>query len=343
MIIRPLFQEDREAQNAVVDHPLQSYEWGEFRKETGVKVERIGLFSGGVLKKAFQLTFHKIPQTNFYLAYMPKAYPPDGDQLVAIEQLGKKNNAIFIKLEPDVYRPVASQISFEKEEKLILDHNGRKGKALFTKYSFHLDLTQSEDELLKNLAPKTRYNMRLAYKKGVKVYEDTSKAGMDEYIKILQETTTRQGFYAHTPDYFMKMWNSLGSSGMMKIFKAVYENTTLVCWIMFEFNGKLYYPYGASRDLHRNVMASNLMMWRMIEYGKSRGLKTFDMWGALGPEPDEKHPWYGFHKFKQGYGGQLMEYLGTYDIVLNFPIYQIYNLADSLRWKILRAKKKLGL
>jgi lipid II:glycine glycyltransferase (peptidoglycan interpeptide bridge formation enzyme) len=100
----------------------------------------------------------------------------------------------------------------------------------------------------------------------------------------------------------------------------------------------LYYPYGASSSQHRDVMSSNLMMWDVIMYGKKMGLKTFDMWGSLGPNPDTKDPWYGFHRFKQGYGPELVEFVGSYDLVINPILYQGYKIADKLRWLFLRLR-----
>jgi lipid II:glycine glycyltransferase (peptidoglycan interpeptide bridge formation enzyme) len=89
-------------------------------------------------------------------------------------------------------------------------------------------------------------------------------------------------------------------------------------------------------------MANNLMMWEVIRFGKSQGCTKFDMWGSLGPEPDQKNPWYGFHRFKEGYGGQLMEFVGTYDLVLSPTLYTLFRRADGLRWKVLRLVKKVG-
>ena len=73
------------------------------------------------------------------------------------------------------------------------------------------------------------------------------------------------------------------------------------------------------------------MAWEAIKLGKSLKLKYFDMWGALGPEADPKDPWFGFHKFKQGYGGKLEEYIGTYDIVFNYPLYLTFTTIDKLQ------------
>lgn len=341
MLLRPVRPEEHTAYNKAVDHPLQTWEWGEFRKKTGVGVERVGLFDKGKLKQGIQVTFHPIPGIGGTAGYYPKGYMPDEEQLAALTQLGKKHQALFVKMEPNIASPVDSPSGHNTIVSFLQEHNSKPGRPLFTKYSFHLDLTTPEDELFANLHSKTRYNVRLAHKKGVVIYEDTSQEGMDIYLDILAETTKRQGFYAHGPEYFQAMWQTLGASGMMKIFHAVYENTVVTSWIMFQHNGVLYYPYGASRAVHRNVMASNLMMWEMIKYGQSQNLKVFDMWGSLGPDADKKHPWYGFHKFKQGYNGQLVEFVGTFDLVINPMMYKVFRVGDTVRWKALRLKAKL--
>lgn len=342
MIIRVLREEEKNAYNAVVEHPLQSWEWGIFRKRTGVDVERIGFFNQGKLVRGIQVTFHKIPKLNKTVGYVPKSYMPDAEQIDVLKQLAKKHNAVAIKIEPNVAKPIDSPSGHDVIQKFLLDNGAVPGRPLFTKHTFQIDLSRSEKELFGNLDSKTRYNVRLASKKGVQIFENTTKEGMESYIEILGETTNRQGFYAHSPDYFRTMWESVGNSGMMRIFSAVYEEQVIVSWIVFVFNGVLYYPYGASLSAHRDVMASNLMMWEMIRFGKSQGCHTFDLWGSLGKDPDKKHPWYGFHRFKKGYGGQLIEFLGTYDIVTNPLYYKLYRFGDFLRWKVLRIKAKFG-
>src|SRR4029079_4006527 len=108
------------------------------------------------------------------------------------------------------------------------------------------------------------------------------------------------------------MWETLKDKSEKQLsahlFIAEFEKQVLAAWILFVYDDVLYYPYGSSSNEHREVMASNLMMWEAIKFGKKLDLKKFDMWGALGPEPDEHDPWFGFHKFKQGYGSKLVEY-----------------------------------
>ncbi len=341
MIVRALRPEEKGIYNSVVEHPLQTWEWGDFRTETGIDVERIGFFQQNKLQHALQVTFHPLPVIGKTAGYLPRGYMPDEEQLAAIKQLGKQHNALFIKLEPNVAQPVGTPSAHNQVAQFLQENDARAGRALFTKYTFQLDLNKSEDELFEQLDSKTRYNVRLASKKGVQIFENSTKEGMEQYIDVLQETTKRQGFYAHTPEYFRKMWQVLGESGMIKIFNAVYEGKVLTVWIMFVLNGILYYPYGSSRTEGREVMPNNLMMWEMIRYGKQLGCHTFDMWGSLGPEPNPKDPWFGFHKFKKGYGGILMEFVGTYDLVIDPPLYQLFRLAEEARWFYLRLRTKL--
>jgi lipid II:glycine glycyltransferase (peptidoglycan interpeptide bridge formation enzyme) len=342
MLLRSIREEERAAYDAIVQHPLQSWAWGEFRKQTGVQVERVGFFEEGKLQKAFQVFFHPIPHySSMTIGYFPRGYMPDEEQLNAVRQIAKRHNAVFVKLEPNVAQKVENVSAHSAIADFLIKNGCTPGRPLFTKYTFQMGLRASEDELFSKLNSKTRYNVNLAFKKGVQIYENTSAEGMEQYVQILEETTQRQGFYAHKPEYFRKMWEHAGNSGMLRIFNAVYENQVLVSWVMFVFNKKLYYPYGASRSAFREVMPSNLMMWEMIKFGKSEGCELFDMWGSLGPMPDEKDAWFGFHRFKKGFGGDLVEFLGTYDLVINPPAYSIYRLVENIRWKFLRFKTKL--
>lgn len=343
MIIREVRPEEREAYDQAVNHPLQTWEWGDFRRTTGVSVARLGVFEKGVLQKGLQVTFHPIPVFGKNVGYFPKGDMPDDNQIAALKELAKEHNALFIKMEPNIAQKVGTPSAHAHIHKFLTESGAEPGRPLFTKYSFILDLTPSEEKLFENLKSKTRYNVNLAAKKGVQIFENSTEEGVEQYLEILKETTNRQGFYAHNETYFKNMFNNLKDTGMMRVFNAVYQGKILVSWIIFMHNGVLYYPYGASRREHRDVMASNLMMWEMIKFGKAQGCTKFDMWGSLGPEPNKKDPWYGFHRFKKGYGGDLVEFLGTYDLVTDPAMYKLFRIAENLRWKWLRLKTKLHI
>lgn len=308
-----------------VVHPLQSNAWGEFRKKTGVKVIR---------SNNSQLTIHPIPYTLWSIGYLPKGPMPTKKMLDDLIEIGKKENCIFTQLEPDIFQ--TSNFKFQAS-KLGLRPSAHP---LFTRYTFQLDLTKSEEELLKNMHPKTRYNIKVAQKHNVQVVEDNSEKAFNIYLKLLKETTGRQKFYAHDEKYHKLMWQTLHSASIAHLLVAKYENEPLVAWILFIYDGVLYYPYGASSEKHKEVMASNLMMWETIRFGKKMGCSTFDMWGSLGPNPDKNDSWYGFHRFKEGYGGKLVEFVGSYDLVINPFLYNLYIITDKLRWIFLQLVKK---
>jgi lipid II:glycine glycyltransferase (peptidoglycan interpeptide bridge formation enzyme) len=214
-------------------------------------------------------------------------------------------------------------------------------KVAFYPHSFVIDLTLSEEELLSRLQSKTRYNIRLANRHGVTVSRETHDSGFEIYLKLLMSTTQRQGFYLHSETYHRQLWQQLKNTGTVDILLASYQGEVLAAFMLFKNKDRLFYPYGASLDKKREVMAPNLLMWEAIKYGQSLGLKSFDTWGCLGPEAKESENGFGFHRFKQGYGGQLVQFVGTYDLVINPQFYKVYNLIDKYRWKLLRLKASL--
>lgn len=329
-------------------HPLQSWAWGEFRKKMGIDVVRLGVFSGNTLTEGCQVTFHSLPNFPYLphlpytIGYLPKGPLPTKAILETLATLGKKKNAIFIQLEPNI---LSNNVTMQQCNNLRTSHH-----PLFTKYTFVLDLAKSEEELLKSMHSKTRYNMRLAQKHGVVIKEDNSKEAFEEYIRLSKETTERQGFFAHNERYHRMMWKTLrppaGGSDQGKpiahLWTASYQGKTLVAWIVFVWNDTIYYPYGSSSREHRDVMAPNLLLWEIVLWAKKQGLKYFDLWGALGPNPNVKDPWYGFHRFKEGYQPNLVEFVGSYDLVINSFLYFIYCKADTVRWFLLKMKARVS-
>ncbi len=342
MTIRPITPSEKQAFDAVVNHPLQTYEWGEFRVKTGVKVVRRGFFNKNKLISGFQLTVHPVPHTPFTIGYLPKGELPTKEMLSELLKIGREEKCIFIQLEPNIENQEGENWKLKKEHLKLQT----AAHPLFTKYNFVLDLTKREEEILADMHQKTRYNIKVAKKNEVEVAEDNSDKAFKEYLRLTKETTERQKFYAHTEDYHQKMWETLKNQSSDKnkltahLLTAKYKDKILTAWIVFVFKDTLYYPYGASSSENREVMSSNLMMFEAIRFGKKLGLKKFDMWGALGKNPDKNDPWYGFHNFKEKYNPEHVEYIGSYDLVINTVLYQIYKIADKLRWLMLRFKKQ---
>lgn len=345
MIIRELRADEKDKYNEAVNHPLQTWEWGDFRQSTGIDIVRLGVFDKSKLVKGYTITFHSVPKTSFTIGYLPKSVMPDKLLFEALEKITKQKKCIFVKIEPDIKKSYFNNKppDFKKEEEFLTKAGCQKGRPMFTRFNFLLDLKRDEEELLKNMKPKTRYNIRLAQKKGVVVTNDNSEAAFSVYLKLTKETTKRQKFYAHSQEYHIKMWNFLKPAGIPYLLKAKYNKKTLAAWILFKIKDTLYYPYGASSTENREVMASNLMMWETIRFGQKLACNTFDMWGCLGPDPDPKDPWFGFHRFKQGYSPQLVQTVGSWDHTKNLALYNLYKAADKLRWKYLKLKATLPI
>jgi len=341
--------------DGITSHPLQTRVWGEFRKKWGNEVVRLPFG---------QLTLHRVPFTNYKIGIFEKGPKPTQEMLDALRNLAEEKNLIFIKLEPNVPINILNntdsnsnkfklksdklmthmRVNLVKEQEtqelqeLLASKDIVSGKALFTPTTFWIDLTKSEEELMKSFSSKTRYNIRLAQKLGVEVVEDNSDKAFEKYIQLTRETVKRQGFYAHSEKYHRLMWEYLHKIPISKsqipiarLLTAKYKGEIITTWILFVWKDFLYYPYGASSEKYKNVMANNLVMWEAIRYGRNLKLKTFDLWG--------REPGKGFTKFKEGYNPQVVEFLGTWDLITS-PFYWPYRLAESLRWSLLRLKSK---
>lgn len=312
----------------IAEHPLQTSAWAEFRRKWGNEV---------VETKYGILTLHKFPFINKKIGNFIKGPMPTPEMIRDLKELGKKEKLIFIKLEPN-YPIKKDNIACADENKVVklLKTNGAvRGKTLFTPSTFWIDLTPSEEELMKGFSSKTRYNIRVAQRNGVIVKEDNSDKAFEKYLKLTEETIKRQGFYAHTRRYHKLMWEELKKAGIVHLLTAIYKKEVITTWILFNWRKFLYYPYGASTEKYKNVMANNLMMWEAIKFGKKLGLTTFDLWG--------REEGKGFTKFKEGYNPHVVEFLGTWDLVINPFVYRFYRFSERVRWIFLRLAAKLGL
>jgi lipid II:glycine glycyltransferase (peptidoglycan interpeptide bridge formation enzyme) len=326
---------DQKTFDKSVIHPVQSWAWGEFRKKQGSIVERFV-----VDQKGYLVLFSKLPLLNKTVGILTQSQPINKKVVDKLKNLGKKHNAIFIKVEPYQYEEIDANNNLPKYRKALVKLGLKKGKNLYPRYSFLIDLSKSTDELMGQMKSKTRYNVRLSKKRGVTTKMVSSDKDFEAYLTLLTETTNRQEFFAHTKNYQQNMWDVMKRAKIAKLMAARYDEDVLTTFVLFEFNERFYYPYGASTRKHKNLMAPQLTMWSVIEHGKQKGLTELELWGSLGKNPDKNDPWYGFHRFKEGFGGKHIEYVGAYDLIVSKGWYRLYCFADTLRWWWLKNVKK---
>lgn len=296
-------------------HPLQTKAWADFRRAWGNEV---------LTTKNGTLTLHRLPLINKKIGMFIKGAAPTAKMLDDLKKIAQEHNLIFIKLEPNVKKS-------EELASIMKDSGAVPGKTLFTPTTFWIDLTKSEEELLKSFHQKTRYNIKYAEKKGVTVKEDNSDQAFDQYLALMRETVKRQGFYAHSARYHKLMWQHLKKADIAHLLLAKHKGRVLTAWILFKSQDALYYPYGASSDKDQNLQANSLMMWEAIRFGKKHHLKYFDLWG--------REEGKGFTKFKEGFSPEVIEFLGTWDLVCS-PLYWPYIYLEKLRWRILRLRTR---
>ena len=252
MNLKILAEGSKNNYNRVITHIIQSWQWGDFRKKLGIPILRYGIYEKGQMTIAFQLTLHKIPFINFNVGYLPKGPFPDAKFAQALKKIGKENNCAFIKIEPNIESSVVSRQSSNIDKSLALSP-----KSLFTKHNFIIDLTQTEEQLLKNLHSKTRYNIKVAEKYKIKVENRSDDRAFEIYLKLYFETCRRQGYHGHNENYHRKVWESLRDAHMARIMIGSYQDKPLVAWMLLNFKDTFYYPYGGYNDLYRFTIATN--------------------------------------------------------------------------------------
>ncbi|MFS8159434.1 MAG: lipid II:glycine glycyltransferase FemX [Candidatus Roizmanbacteria bacterium] len=315
--------------NEVVNHPMQSWEWGEARLKMGTKVVRLGEYEDGKLINGYQYSLHRIPYLPYTLAYLPRSVMPSHAVLAELRDLLKKTNTISMLIEPYV------QKSYTIKKGSLLKPSPHP---LFPRWTQIIDLTPSEEELKARLKSKTRYNIGLAVKKGVEIKEMTDDQGFEIFLTLYFDTTKRQKYKGHTKNYHKIIFDHM-KNGLAHILITFYQGKPLSAYELFHFKDRLYYPYGGSSVEHREVMASNLLMWEALRLGKRLGVSSFDLWGSLPPDyaqtPQTDSAWAGFTRFKEGYNANFIEYIGSYDLIIEPTLYRLYNLANTMRKKLL--------
>ena len=295
---------------------LQSWEWGEFQRMVGEQVERYVLGEEGqltavatVLKRSFPLL-----GSYWYLPRGPVASTPVTK--ARLTSLLKNPNAFTLRIEPQTsYEGVCTKTIDLQPSQTIL-----------------LDLEKSEDELLEGMHHKTRYNIRLAARRGVHI--SIKEQSLDDVWALFEETGSRGDFRLHPRDYYKKMLQILSGNDCRVFLAAAYfENKPIAATIMIDFGDIRTYLHGASGRAHRQTMAPYLLHWELIKAAKAKGLKWYDWWGVA-PEGAKHHPWEGISRFKRGFGGEEVKYPGTCDVILKKPQYAMYSLLRKIRRKL---------
>jgi peptidoglycan pentaglycine glycine transferase (the first glycine) len=295
-------------------HLLQTGEWGELKAGFGWKPVRVVDDGAGV-----QILFRKLP-LGFTIGYIPKANPAPS-LWQEIDLICRKNRAIFLKVEPDLWQDQildTSNLTLETSP-----HNIQPPRTIL------VNIQGSDDVILARMKQKTRYNIRLAEKKGVTVrpWQD-----LQAFHNMMLTTGGRDGFGVHSLEYYRRAYDLLHPKGMCEILVAEYEGKALAALFVASHGYRAYYLYGASTDEERNRMPAYLLQWEAMRWAKAHGCEEYDLWGV----PDEEEATleanfekrqdglWGVYRFKRGFGGQLKRAAQAMDRVYNPLLYWAY-------------------
>jgi peptidoglycan pentaglycine glycine transferase (the first glycine) len=302
-------------------HLLQTGEWGELKAGFGWKPIRIITGNVGV-----QILFRKLP-LGFTIGYIPKSAISFQQSALShklwseIEAVCKQNRAIFLKLEPDLWN--GQKLDTWNVTLRTSTHNIQPPRTII------VDIKDSEEEILSRMKQKTRYNIRLAEKKGVTVraWDD-----IESFHKIMLLTSKRDGFGVHPLDYYKRAYELLHPRQMGELLLAEFDSKPLAALFVARNGNRAYYLYGASTDEERNRMPTYLLQWEAMKWAKARGCEEYDLWGV--PDEDEatleanfesRHDdLWGVYRFKRGFGGQLKRAVQAMDRVYNPLLYWAY-------------------
>lgn len=205
-----------------------------------------------------------------------------------------------------------------------------------------INLNQSEDDLLAAMHKKTRYNIKLAGKKGVEVVNGT-EAELDAWYELYRTTSERDRISIHSLDYYSKVFSMAdGKEGNpeSRLFLARHEGDLLAGIIVLIDGEKATYLYGASSNEKRNLMPAYALQWNAIKAAKAAGCQSYDMFG-IPPVDDPEHPMHGLYRFKTGFGGTIHHRLGAWDYRYSsvfYPLYRIVEAARKFYYKTLKKK-----
>ena len=317
-------------------HIVQGWYWGEFKSSFGTSATRIAVFQDDKIVASCQYTLHKIPFSQKYVAYCPKGpicpekkYLPN--IISGIKKRAFSENCVFVRIEPNVPESTSDWLKVLFEEGLL-----KSPRNIFAPFTLILDLTKEDTEILSLMREKWRYNIKLATRKGVVVREGEKK-DLDYFLALQKMTADRAKFFVHPDAYYHKLWEILKPQGQVYLLSAFIPNLPkpIASWLLFKYGDTLYYPYGGSDYEYRSFMGSHALMWAAVKLGKSLGCRQFDLWGAT-DSSNQTDPWFGFTRFKEGFGPKKVSFLGTFDLVLDPLYYKLFNWADKLRWLALR-------
>lgn len=331
-------------------HIMQSWGWGELKSRTGWRPHRLALEREGKWRAGVSVLERAFPRTGRCFFYAARGPVPGSGWTPAdlaalwqgVENLASRRKAVFLKVDPDVPAD-ADWITPPLREAGFGPAPASGGFAgVQPRCVFRLDIAPPEEALLKGMEQKTRYNIRLAEKRGVRVRTAAGRKDLETFHRILTETGQRDGFLVRPLRYFLDIEELLSGRGQAQYFLAEVEGKALAGALALKLGPVAWYAYGASSGADRQYMPNHLVQWTLIRWAKSHGCRLYDF-RAVPCDPSPDNPLQGLYRFKKGFNGRFTRFVGEFDRVYSPWFYRAWVYGWPLFKKIRKlVKSRLG-
>lgn len=303
-------------------HILQTSPWGALKLQFGWTDERVGLGQGDELVAGAQVLYRRLLVGIGRLAYVPKGPLVDWDDeeqltalLAALDRTARSRGAIALTIEPDL--PDEPR---HRERLRALGFYPALFSAVQPRRTLIVDISPDEDAILKAMKSKTRYNVRLASRKGVTVRE-ASEGDLPAFHALMAATAERDDFGVHAPAYYEAAYWLFAPRDQARLLLAKVEKEPVAALMVFALPPRAWYFYGASGNAHREKMPTYLLQWEAMRWAKSLGCTTYDLWGVPDEDSEKleaeftqrKDGLWSVYRFKRGFGGRLVRSVGAWD------------------------------
>ncbi|MGQ9521677.1 MAG: lipid II:glycine glycyltransferase FemX [Anaerolineae bacterium] len=321
-------------------HILQTAEWGELKAAFGWSPQRVAVLEDGVPRAGALVLYRRLPLGLGSLAYVPRGPLVDWERpeevaelLEALAGAARARRTVALIVEPD--------LPDEPRWRELLTALGLRPSPLGSiqpRRTLVVDIGRSEADILAAMKPKTRYNIRLAQRKGVTVGEGT-ESDFPAFHRLMAETAARDRFGVHAPAYYEQAYRLFVPRGWARLLMARVEGNPVAALMVFALGQRAWYFYGASSDAHREKMPTYRLQWEAMRWARSRGCAEYDLWGV--PDEDEgrleaeftrrQDGLWGVYRFKRGFGGRLIRMIGAWERPLRPALHRIYAAVAARR------------
>ncbi len=314
---------------------LHSWNWGEFNKKLGHSIFRLGIYeNSNVLEGVFLVI--KIAARRGSFLFVPQG--PILDSLDSetlkhiatyLKELAIKEKCSFVRVSPIV-------LATDENRHLFQEAGFRRAPMhMHAELMWLLDLSISEEKLLRDMRKTTRYSIHKAEREGVTIVKSQNPDDVLTFKKIYDATATRQHFTPFSNEYLQKEFDTFKPDDQVLLFLASYKEKIITGAMVLFHGDSAFYHHGASTLEYPDIPAAYLVQWEAIKEAKRRGCRLYNFWGVA-PDGKTKHPWSGLTLFKKGFGGYAEEYLASEDLIVtngywfNFLIEKLRKLTRNL-------------